>query len=394
MSDGGNSDSVRDNQQIHSSSSNDSVSRRAGSDEFGRAVSKIAVAQICESVGFESFQISALEALSDVAVRYLRDLGRTSAFYANLAGRTESNVFDVVRGLEDLGSSQGFSGASDVSHCIAESGTVRELVEYVDSAEEVPFAQTVPQFPVIRERKMVPSFLQMGETPSGKHIPDWLPAFPDPHTYIHTPMWNDRETDPRADKVEQARQRRKAERSLLSLQQRLLSNNSAAPPANIADSDNNTMKVETNGSNPFLAAPLQAGETSNGSNPFLAAPLQAGEKEVSPVIVPTKLSNEAVVENHVSVLDAFAPAIEALKGGIYDLGDSDRKVLPEKRPAVQFKFGPSKKLLGESLNFSLRNRGISKQSWIGRDEERDDKKRRAELILRQSMENPQDLTQL
>lgn len=101
------------------------------------------------------------------------------------------------------------------------------------------------------------------------------------------------------------------------------------------------------------------------------------------------------MENHFSVLDAFAPAIEAVKDGICDLGDGEKMRLPEKRPAVQLKFGTGKKFLGESLNLSIRNRGSGRQaSWLGRDEERDDKKRRAELILRQSMENPQELTQL
>ncbi|KAK9291177.1 hypothetical protein L1049_009365 [Liquidambar formosana] len=375
MSDGGGADSRRQNQPQQR---DDPAARRAGADEFGRAVSKIAVAQVCESVGFQSFEESALEALSDVAVRYLRDLGKTAAFYANLAGRTQCNVFDVVQGLEDLGSSEGFSGASEVGHCAAESGTVRQLVEYVGSAEEVPFAQPVPRFPVIRDRKMVPSFMQMGETPTGKHIPAWLPAFPDQHTYIHTPVWNERATDPRADKIEQARQRRKAERSLLSLQQRLLCNGSAAPSGSAVESGDHVKE-------------LQADE----SNPFLASPFQTGEKDVSPVVLPAKLSSEAVVENHVSVLEAFAPAIEAVKGGISDLVDNEKRALPDKRPAVNFKFGTGKKLLGESLGLSLRNKGVAKpSSWIGRDEERDDKKRRAELILRQSMENPQELTQL
>lgn len=374
MSDGGGADSRRENQQ------DGEVSKRSVPDEFGRAVSKIAVAQICESVGFQSFEGSALEALSDVAVRYLRDLGKTSGFYANLAGRTECNVFDVIRGLEDLGSWQGFSGASEVGHCLSSSGAVKELVEFVVSTEEVPFAQPVPMFPVIRERRLVPSFMQMGETPAGKHIPDWLPAFPDPHTYIHTPVWNERETDPRADKIEQARQRRKAERSLLNLQKRLICIASDAPSGSVVHLENDAKEIRM-----------------NGSNPFLDSPLQPGEKDVSSVVLPAKLLSEAVLENHVPVLEAFSPAIEAVKGGFCDLGDNERNVLSEKRPAVHFKLGTAKKLLCEPLGLSLRNRGV--RNWqeivgLGQDEERDDRKRKAELILRQSIENPQELTQL
>ncbi|XP_052173068.1 transcription initiation factor TFIID subunit 8 [Diospyros lotus] len=373
MNDGGREESVKREKE-----GGNEARRRAGADEFGRAVSRIAVAQVCESVGFESFNESALEALTDIAVRYLRDLGKTASFYANLAGRTECNVFDVVQGLEDLGSSSGFAGASEIRNCITGSGMVKELVEYVENAEEIPFAQPVPHFPVMRTRTMIPSFFQMGETPPFKHIPPWLPAFPDPHTYIHTPTWNERETDPRADKIELARQRRKAERSLLSLQQRLVGHGSEIASTSM-DADRKCKA-------------LHVTET---TNPFLAEPLQDGEQDVSLVPLPAKLSDKAYTENHVSVLDTFTPAIEAVKSGFPDTGDIDRNIPLDKRPAVRLNFKTGKKVLRESLDVSLLNRGSKKSaSWIGRDDEKDDKKRRAELILRQSMENPQELSQL
>ena len=58
---------------------------------------------------------------------------------------------------------------------------------------------------------------------------------------------------------------------------------------------------------------------------------------------------------------------------------------------VYFKFKTENKFLGEFLDLSLQKKGVGRPSnWFGRD----DKKRRAEYILRQSMENPQELTQL
>ncbi|XP_010260189.1 PREDICTED: transcription initiation factor TFIID subunit 8-like [Nelumbo nucifera] len=369
MSDGG-GESGRDNEQDARRKSGG-----RGGDDFGRAIAKIAVAQICENVGFQSFQQSALESLSDVAIRYLRDLGKTAHFYANLAGRTHCNVFDVIQGLEDLGSSQGFSGASDVNRCLASSGTVREISQYVSLEQEIPFARPVPRFPVTRNRKPTPSFLQIGETPPGNHIPPWLPAFPDPHTYIQTPVWNERATDPRTDKVEQARQRRKAERSLLNLQQRLACNGSVAP-AQVDPADAGKLK--------------RAAE----SNPFLASPLQQGEKDVSPVVCPAKLAKNMAVENQVSVLEAFAPAIEAVKSGVCESVDAGKKVLPNKRPTVHFKFGIGKKALGAPVDLSLHSKSAGKTaSWFGKDEEKDDKKRRAEKILKESMENQQEFAQ-
>ncbi|XP_022745881.1 transcription initiation factor TFIID subunit 8-like [Durio zibethinus] len=344
-------------------------------DDFWRAVSKIAVLQICESVGYERFKESALEALTDISIGYLCDLGKNASFHANLAGRTECNLFDVTRALEDLGASHGFSGASEIGNCLVGSGTVREMVQFVDSKEEIPFAQPVPKFPVVRHRKLIPSFEHMNETPPGKHIPSWLPAFPDPHTYIHTPMWNERASDPCADKIEQARQRRKAERALLSLQQRLVCNGSTGTSASmVVDAKKGKMHEA-------------------GSNPFLVAPLQPGEKDMSQVVFPAKLSDEVSKGNHVSVLEAFASAIEAMKDGPSNELYGEKTLLPEKRPAVHFNFRTGKKLLGQSIDLSLLKKGEKRTTLFLSDEERDDKKRRAEFILRQTTEYPMELNQ-
>lgn len=350
---------------------------RAAADDFGRTVSKVAVAQICESAGFHNVKESALEALADISIRYLSDLGKMAEFYANLAGRSQCNVFDVIRGLEDLEAFQGFPGASEASHCLSSSGTVKEIINFVASVEEIPFSQPIPQFPVIKDRKSIPSFIQMDETPPTKHIPAWLPAFPDPHTYIRTSMWNERTTDPLADKINQARQRRKAERSLLSLQQRLICNGSGETSTQVVPS----------------GAAQDPGRVEKNS--FLQIPIPSGDKEVAPIILPSKLSDEIVGANRVSVLEAFAPAIEIAKSGLTEDGLEGKTVLPAVRPTVHFKFRTGKKLIGESLDIRNQKRDIARTaSLAGREEEKDDKKRRAEYILKQSMENPQELTML
>lgn len=356
----------------------DAPSGRAKADDFARAVSRVAVAQICEGVGFESVRDSALDSLSDIAIRYLHDIGKAASFYANISGRTHCNVFDIIRALEDLGNFQGFLGASGVGHCLASSGTVMEILDYAQSAEEVPFNQSIPQFPVARDRRLIPSFTQMDETPPGKHVPAWLPALPDPHTYKQTPVWNERKSDLRADKIEQARQRRNAERSLLNLQQRLAQFGSAgASTSNIAQV--------------HQPKELKADE----GNPYLTTPLPPGEKEVSSVNLPVMLSNGPTKENSLSVLETFAPAIEAMKDRFCEVGDGDNKVLPEKRPAIHFKFKTGKKVFGQSSDISLHTKFLSRPvSLIGHEEERDDKKRRAGYILKHAMENPQELTQM
>ncbi|KAL3623347.1 hypothetical protein CASFOL_032163 [Castilleja foliolosa] len=362
MSDGGKAEGKSDKP-------NNSIIQ-SGARNYSRAIARTAVAQVCESIGFEGFNESALDSLADIVIRYLCDLGKASKFYTNLSGRTECNVFDIAQGLEDLCLPQGFSGASDIyTDCKVNSGAISEIKDYVETSDEIPFAQPLQRFPVIRHRKMIPSFLQMGETPSFKHVPAWLPAFPDPHTYIRTPVWNERVSDPRTDKIELARQHRKAERSLLSLQQRLL----------------------CNGSSMASSSDLYDRKT---ANPFLANPLQAGEGDVSPVCLPAKLSMEMHAEKHVSLLEMFAPAIEAMKDGL-DSGSDGEKIVPEKRASVFLEFKGGKKVFGEPLDLRIRNRAFGKTaSWFGREDERDDKKRRVEFILRQSLENQQELPQL
>ncbi|KAL2893160.1 Transcription initiation factor TFIID subunit 8 [Bienertia sinuspersici] len=332
-------------------------------DEFGRRVSKISVAQICEGIGFEAMKQSSLEALSQLVVQYISDLAKSATFNAHLAGRSECNVFDILKGLEDLNQN---TNSSEM--------IVNQLSEFVE-VMEIPFANPIPRFPVVSRRGKIqsPSFLQMGETPESKHIPDWLPAFPDPHTYINSPLWNQRKLDLRIDKGEQARQRRKAERSLLNLQQRLLSN--------------------------ALAGPSSAAVS--GHDQPLALQANKGNKDFNHQ------------RKQVSVKQMFAPAIEALKGGSTDADgddgvseseamDIDRRVTPvsisvsNRRPVVHFKLKAGKKMLVEDLDVHLRSRLSEKRtSFLGRDDDKDDKKRRAELILRQSsMDNQQEVSQM
>ncbi|KAB2085293.1 hypothetical protein ERO13_A05G372600v2 [Gossypium hirsutum] len=193
------------------------------SDDFALAIAKVAVAQVCESVGFQSFQHSALEALSDIIVWYIYNLGKTSNFNANLAGRVEANVFDVIQGLEELESGLGFAGASDVNRCVANLGIVRDIVHFFGDGGDITFAYEVPWFPVVKEWKRIGSFWEKGEDPHGEHIPSWLPAFPDPDTYA-TQSSVGNGTMSASNEVKNGRVERKIERPLLNFQQQFAHN--------------------------------------------------------------------------------------------------------------------------------------------------------------------------
>lgn len=353
--------------------------RISRNEEFVQAIAKMAVAQVCESSGFQGFQQSALDTLSDITVRYMNQIGKTAVSNANLSGRTECNVFDVLQGLEDLGMSQGFSGASEIDRGLAGSGIVRDISEYVEFSERVPFAYSIPSFPVVKERKLTESFLRSGGSPPGEHIPTWLPMFPDPGTYTSSPV-ESKQVGNEMDKSGHIEDLKKDEGSL-SYMHRLLDCNWSEMPVYIGRGNASCSKRAAD------------------SNPFLAAPLRSGEKEVSPVILPAKFAeedaalNHSNAANHVTVLDSFAAAIDHVQSFAFDSEEMRKKALLDNRPAVQFKLQTSRNPIGTSINIHT-ERVAHIPSSINNDNMKDDKKRRAEQILKESLENRHELAHL
>ncbi|KAJ3696187.1 hypothetical protein LUZ60_001564 [Juncus effusus] len=335
----------------------------AGPDEYGRAVSKVAIAQILQSTGFDGSRKSAVEALSDLTVKYILYLGKATHFYTNLSGRTSSNIFDLIQGLEDLSFNEPVS-----KPCFTNSAALAEIQRFVKNEDPVPLASSIPKFPIPKIPKRIPTFDQIGEEFKGqKHIPGWLPIYPPPHTYIHTPVWHERKGDPREDKIEQVRQRRKAEKSLLNLQKRVSSTSISG------------FRPVINGTN----STTDKGKRVVDQNPFLVPVLTHGKKPVSEIPVPVPVPIGSIKRR--SVLDAFGPIIEAA-----NCTDLDADSVPVKKQIVRFKLGVDEKPVGLPLGLEGRREKV-----VGlREDERDDKKRRAEMILKESMENPQELTQL
>eukprot|EP00252_Welwitschia_mirabilis_P027302 TRINITY_DN9337_c0_g1_i4.p1 TRINITY_DN9337_c0_g1~~TRINITY_DN9337_c0_g1_i4.p1 ORF type:complete len:400 (+),score=43.88 TRINITY_DN9337_c0_g1_i4:193-1392(+) len=356
-----------------------------GTDAFGRAAAKVAVAQICASVGFACVQQSALEALSDIAIRYMSDVAKTAHFYAGLAGRTNSNAIDVILALEDLHNPHGYAGASVVKdRSITSSGVVKDLINYFNYSEEIPFPRAIPPFPVCKKRNQTPTFADIGEQPP-KHIPPWLPAFPDEHTYKNTPVWNDKDPDPRADKMEQAEQRRKAEKTLLNLHKRLAETRSFT-----IFSEAEREECKRSSENP-----------KNPKDSFLPPPASVDERPISPVKLPEGLrskTKERVEKNGrgfvnlPSVLEVFAPALDAMKRGGNQAATEKPQALCYERP-VHFKLDLGKKVSDIACAVRRVEGSQNLDAWFSREEEKDDKKKRIEQILKESMESSHDLVQ-
>lgn len=355
--------------------------KKLGTDEFAQAIARNVVAQVCESLGFQSFHQSALDNLADVAVRYIREIGKTASSYANLANRTQCNVFDVIQGLEDLGSVQGFSGASDVRHSLSGSGVVKDIIRYVSRADEIPFAHSIPVFPVVKERTLDRSFAQAEENPPDEHIPSWLPKFPDPVTYAELSSGNEKDSETEAvNKIQPVEQQhRKAERSLMNLQQKLICNGSEAVVVEQGDAAKAQRAAENN---PFLAPPLQSWEKESSLPTFPVRPIDASLGYYQ---------SHEVLENHVSILEPSLQGNEASRSGPCEPEDR-RKIPVNGRPNVHFKVGNVKKPLTTVTN--PQNEGTEQTYlWFGDDHDgADDKKGRTEKILLENTEYPSEVS--
>ncbi|XP_071705373.1 transcription initiation factor TFIID subunit 8-like [Rutidosis leptorrhynchoides] len=161
-----------------SSSSSSSEITCSESSDYHTAVSKIAVAQICKSVGYKGAQTTALETLTDIAVRYLQSIAKSAATSAISTGRTQCNLLDVIRAFEDLHSDLGFKGNSDPKkrlYILSNSSILRDTMKFVYRTREIPFAKPLP-----RRGSTIPSFSTCfpDERVKLNHIPRWLPSFP------------------------------------------------------------------------------------------------------------------------------------------------------------------------------------------------------------------------
>jgi len=219
----------------------------------------VAAAQICEGLGFDAIQKSACDALADVMLRYISEIGVSVHQSAELAGRTEGNLHDILAAFDELGTN------------------MREVMEYATKTEEVPFARPLPRFPLQKTPRLPPSFKDAKEEPPA-HIPAFLPALPDQHTYKETPVYEGRDIETGKAKLEMHHTFRKAEKALISLQER--TNPSA--PANYLQVTNSSC-WENQASKPKERKPKE----DLPPNPFLQPPVHAVTGAPLPATAPS-----------------------------------------------------------------------------------------------------------
>jgi len=157
-----------------------------------RKALKVAVSALCWERGFIQAENDALETLTEMLQSYLTEIGRSARSFSELACRTEPMLSDVVMALVEMG--------MDVS----------SLPAYARRPNNMVFMPPVPCPPT-----PTPQILQVGERQHHlSHIPDHLPAFPDPHTYIKSMTHKKPETEYQLIRQRAASQKRDVERAL------------------------------------------------------------------------------------------------------------------------------------------------------------------------------------
>ncbi|KAF7801369.1 transcription initiation factor TFIID subunit 8 [Senna tora] len=158
--------------------------------DFSFALAKIAVSQICQSAGFKRTQLYALETFTNVATKYLQAIAKSAASFSNASNRTDSNLFDLINAVHDMGSVQGFPTASEThKHELLSSGALKDIMKFVKLSNKLPHAKSPPcksssQTP--NPEHPIDSSTSAGCYTSnlqGLHIPKWLPDFPPESSY-------------------------------------------------------------------------------------------------------------------------------------------------------------------------------------------------------------------
>ncbi|XP_035908380.1 uncharacterized protein LOC118510517 [Anopheles stephensi] len=128
------------------------------SQEYAQHVLKVAVAQICRTIGWHSTHASTMDLLIDVTQHFLREISRIMHRYCELYNRTEANLDDLALAYKEIGIN------------------LDELMEYVQFVDPIPLTLEVPRFPLPKESNL--NFLKPGSREvltRPVHIPEYMP---------------------------------------------------------------------------------------------------------------------------------------------------------------------------------------------------------------------------
>jgi transcription initiation factor TFIID subunit 8 len=134
-----------------------------------RQALNVTVGSLLVELGFQHSEKIAHETLTEIMQSLIRQIGISAYSYCELSGRTEPVVEDVIMALVNMGVS------------------VEGIYFYATRPGRI---MITPPGKLIQPKRQC--MLQAGEKelhPS--HIPVHFPPFPDPHTYIRTPIYKE-----------------------------------------------------------------------------------------------------------------------------------------------------------------------------------------------------------
>ncbi|XP_038067976.1 transcription initiation factor TFIID subunit 3-like [Patiria miniata] len=105
-------------------------------EEYCRSLLKVAVAQLCQGLGWHTIHTTPFDLLTDVLQRYLEHLARHTHRYAEQYGRTDPTLDDVGLAFAHM-------------HV-----RLNELETYLKEVEPIPFAHPLPSFPVAKRNNL------------------------------------------------------------------------------------------------------------------------------------------------------------------------------------------------------------------------------------------------
>ncbi|XP_011639539.2 transcription initiation factor TFIID subunit 8 [Pogonomyrmex barbatus] len=150
------------------------------------------ICSILVECGYDICEKQVLETLTEMLQSLIIEVGASGRNYCELSGRTEPLIADVILALINMGIK-------------------------LDNIETYAKRQNRTILPVLQQQTQAKqlNILQAGVKQSHpSHIPNYLPAFPDPHAYIRTPTHKQPVTEYEAIREKVATQKRDIERAL------------------------------------------------------------------------------------------------------------------------------------------------------------------------------------
>ncbi|XP_022197218.2 transcription initiation factor TFIID subunit 3 [Nilaparvata lugens] len=127
--------------------------------DYGASILRIVVAQMCETVGWNSIQTTPLQLLTDVLQRYITEVAENAHRYAEQFGHTRPTLHDLGLAFQDMKINTG------------------DLQEYIEYVATIPLRREVPKYPISKESHL--NLLKPGSrevVTRPVHIHEHLPA--------------------------------------------------------------------------------------------------------------------------------------------------------------------------------------------------------------------------